>query len=363
MNDLKGSTIMKKINRRNFLKVMGLAVGGAALAACGGAASSAAAGSTGAASGSAKAVTLKISLAPAETSPLYAALEEFCTELEQKSGGSLKGEIYANTSLAGGNQTTALEMCQQGTLEISVTSSIVEAAMIPDLNLISLPWIWKDYDTLDAALNYGSDAYQIYAGEFSDKDLVLLGFAENGFREVTNNTREITKPDDMKNLKIRVLGNAMLSDTFTALGANPTDMNFNELYTGLQQGAVDGQENPVSTIIVPNRFYEVQKYMTVWHYSYDAQIMQISAKVWNKLSDEQKQTVQDCANDFVAKDKELARAQYETDVKTITDSGCKITELTSDQIGVFKAAVQSVIDKYAATYNPDIYKAFTAANA
>lgn len=303
---------------------------------------------------------LKASIAHSEGSPVYTSLLRLAEELEEKSNGELTVEVFPNTQLSGGNQTTAIEMTQSGEIEIGIVSNVVECAVIPSLNLISVPFIWDDEAMVDAALTRGSEAFDLYYEDFASKDLILLGFAESGFREITNDIRPIKTPEDMDNLKIRVLGNNMLNAAYTALGANPTDYNFNELYTALQQGTVDGQENPISTCLIPQRFEEVQDYLTICRIAYDAQVIQMGKPAWDSLTESQQKVLQECLDDFVIYERETNRAVYAEDIKGLEDGGMDVTILTNEEVQPFKEAVQGVVDEYAPQYNKDIYDAILA---
>ena len=304
---------------------------------------------------------LKISIAHSEGSPCVESLKQFGEELYEKSNGELTVEVYPNTQLSGGNQTTAIQMVQSGEIEIALTSNVVECGVIPSLNIVSVPFIWTDEAEIDKTLARGTDVYNIFYDDMAQKDLILLGFAESGFREITNNVRAIKEPADMDNIKIRVLGNKMLNAAYTALGANPTDYNFNELYTALQQGTLDGQENPISTCIIPQRYEEVQKYLTIARMAYDAQVIQIGKVTWDSLTESQQAALQECIDNYVVYSREAGRARYAEDVQHLKDAGMDVYELTADQIAEFKAITDPAVKEYIAQYNQDLYDAIIAA--
>ena len=347
-----------------LLLVLVLSLG---LAACGQtAATTAPAADTAAEPAAAPAVeprVLKITIAHSEGSPCVESLKRFCEELKERTNGELTAEVYTSTQLAGGNQTTAIEMIQSGEIEMGVVSSIVECAIIPSLNIIEVPFLWNSEAETDVALTRGSDAFNMYYDEFAAKDLVLLGFAESGFREITNDVREIKTPEDMTNLKIRVLGNNMLNAAYTKLGANPTDYNFNELYTALQQKTVDGQENPISTIIIPQKYCEVQDYLTICRMVYEAQVVQVGKVTWDSLTAEQQEILQELIDEFVVYEKENNRACYEADVQSLVDYGMNVNVLTEDEVAAFRTAVQDVVDEYVPQFSQDIYDTIMASKS
>ena len=331
-----------------------------ALAACGSTQAADTTAQTDTPAGASGARVLKITIAHSEGSPCVESLKQFAQELYEKTNGELTAEVYPNTQLSGGNQTTAIQMVQSGEIEMGVISSIVECAIVPSLNIIAVPFLWNDVTDVDKALTRGTVAYDLYSSDLAAKDIVLLGFAESGYREITNNVRAIKEPADMDNIKIRVLGNNMLNAAYTKLGANPTDYNFNELYTALQQGTVDGQENPVSTIIIPQRYEEVQKYLTIARMVYEAQVVQVGKTTWDSLTPDQQTALQECVDNFVIYEKEANRARYAEDIQHLKDAGMDVYELTDDQVADFKAVVDPVVSEYIPQFSQEIYDAVIA---
>ncbi len=302
---------------------------------------------------------LKIHVGSADTSPINRSLVWFAEQLAEKSNGTLTGQVYGSSQLAGGNQTTAIELTQSGDIEVGVICGVVQASMMPDFNLTLVPWIFDDLAMVDTVLSNGTDVFQKYYDEFLAKDLVLLAFGENGFRQVTNNVRAINAPEDMDNIKIRVLGNQMLQAVYTALGSNPTDYNFNELYTALQQGTVDGQENPVTTIIIPSKFYEVQKYMSLWDICYDTENMCMGKSTWDSFSPEEQAIIQECAIAWGKYNKDLARGEEEEGMKLLKDY-MEISTFDAEKKATFKAIADPVNANFISQWDSALYDAITA---
>lgn len=164
-------------------------------------------------------------------------------------------------------------MLRNGAIDISFHSNIIYSIMDERFGVISLPWLLPDYETVDEKLNgTGGEAINEILDEIG---IVGLGFGENGFRQITNSKRPIKTPEDMEGLKIRIPGIKMYISLYKALGSDPQAMNFAEVFTSLQQKAIDGQENPTD-IISSSKIYEVQEYLSVWNYSYDAIILGIN---------------------------------------------------------------------------------------
>ncbi len=191
----------------------------------------------------------------------------------KKTNGEVEVKVYPNEQLSGGNQGKGVEMLRNGAIDISFHSNIIYSIMDERFGVISLPWLLPDYETVDEKLNgTGGEAINEILDEIG---IVGLGFGENGFRQITNSKRPIKTPEDMEGLKIRIPGIKMYISLYKALGSDPQAMNFAEVFTSLQQKAIDGQENPTD-IISSSKIYEVQEYLSVWNYSYDAIILGIN---------------------------------------------------------------------------------------
>lgn len=297
-----------------------------------------------------EAKVLTVTFAPTEGSPHHKAGLEFARLVEEKTKGKYKVEVYPNSQLAGGNQLRAMEMVQKGAIDFGWLSPPVQTAIVPDLDGLMIPWLWKDVETIDNTLKPGTPVFEELSKIFEEKGYVVLAVGENGFRQVTNNVRELKAPDDFKGLKFRVLGSKLLLDVFRAIGANPTDINFAELFSAMQQKTVDGQENPVSTIIVPNRFYEVQKYMTLWDYSFEPHPFQTNVALWNSFDDETKKAIQEAAIEACSLQKKLARDAYDSDLKMLEEKGMKIYKPSPEELQVFKDKAKPIIEKFKAEF-------------
>jgi TRAP-type C4-dicarboxylate transport system substrate-binding protein len=186
---------------------------------------------------------------------------------------------------------------------------------------------------------------------------VVLAWGENGFREVTNNVRPITSPDDMKGLNMRVAG-PMYIDVMNALGANPQQMQWGETITALQQGVVDGQENPIGAVIIPQQVYEVQKYLTTWHYSYDPIFIGISQEKWDGFEAGTQEKFRDAAQEAMAYQRDISREATETGVAFLREKGMEVYEPSADELDAFKAATKPAYDAWAAKVGEDIVNAF-----
>ena len=173
--------------------------------------------------------------------------------------------------------------------------------------------------------------------------MIGLAWGENGFREMTNSKRAVRKPEDLDGLKIRVVGSPIFVDTFRAMGANPISINWSETLTALQQGTVDGQENPVVSIIIPYKLWEMNKYITIWHYTIDPLIVGVSKTVWESFDAQDREMVSKAAQDAMAFNKKEARKGLEGSTEafdTLKSKGMDVVVLTDKDRDAFKAKTQ-----------------------
>lgn len=190
--------------------------------------------------------------------------------------------------------------------------------------------------------------------------VVPLGWGENGFREVTNSKREIRTPADMKGLKFRVVGSPIFNDTFTALGANPTQMSWADAQPALASGAVEGQENPLHIFTAAKLHTLAQKFVTRWGYVADPLIFVANKEIWESWTPKDREIVRQAAVDAGKQEIAIARkglsGNDQSFVKTVEDLGVKVTELSAAEKDVFKKAVQPVFEKWTAQIGPDLVK-------
>ena len=195
----------------------------------------------------------------------------------------------------------------------------------------------------------------------------ILGYLENGMRQLTNSKHPVTCPDDMKGLKIRVMESPMYIEMFTEMGASPTPMSFAELYTALQQKTVDGQDNSY-TITCVNGLYEVQDYMTELGHNFDYTPFAMSNAFYESLPQDLQQIVDECAAEAVTYDRQICIDKEADYIKTIEDGGCQLTRLTDEQRQAFRDSTAGCLDFFKANYNPvipvdDVLAAVNESNA
>jgi tripartite ATP-independent transporter DctP family solute receptor len=292
----------------------------------------------------------KISTVVGSPFPWGLAAQRWADIVKEKSGGKINMKVYPGSSLVGGDQTKEFTAMRQGVIDMAVGSTINWSPQVQELNLFSMPFLMPDYKAIDALTQgeVGKKLFEIIAA----KDVVPLAWGENGFRELTNSKRAIKTPDDLKGLKIRVVGSPLFNDTFTALGANPTQMSWADAQPALSTGAVDGQENPLTIFTVAKLHTVGQKHVTLWHYVADPLIFAVSKDAWATLSADDQKIVREAAVQAAKYNLELARKgvtpEDQSVLKEIGGLGVDIVSLSPEQLAVFRTATKPVYDKWKA---------------
>lgn len=329
------------MKKRNVLLALSLVIA-ILLSACGNNAEGENAGESGS-NGDSKAITLKLAHVGSETHQYQIAATKFKDIVESKSAGSVKVEIYNNGTL--GNENETVEQVLDGTLDITaVVADSSFANLVPEMNVFGIPYLFRDlhhiYSTLDG------DIGQELIAKANDKGMKFLGFWEIGFRHFTNNKVEIINPEDMAGLKIRVQPSRAWDAHMAALNANGTPLAFNELYSAMDQGVVDGQENPLNTIY-SMKFYEVQKYVSLTGHTYSPAAVAMSNKAWKNLSADQQKIVEDAFKEAQLFQREELAKIDENIIEDIKKQGVTVSvpnieafrELTKDVRNVLKDQV------------------------
>ena len=289
----------------------------------------------------------------AETSTWWAGAEKFGELIEEKSDGRMTLNIFANEQLSGGDAAAGVEMLSNGDKAFSYNSPIIYSGIDSRFSAITAPFLYANYEEADATIADGAaEAYEALTEEMGIK---MLGFGESGFRQVTNSKHEITEPADLNGLKMRVAGSDLFLDIYKQLGADPVTMNFSEVFTSLQNGTIDGQENPYD-VIYTNGLPEVQEYLTVWNYVYDPLILGMNLDLYNELSPEDQKIINESAAEANAYQIKLSREIEEEQLASIKEE-IKVTELSADQMAAFREAMQPVYDKYESKWTPELAEA------
>jgi tripartite ATP-independent transporter DctP family solute receptor len=291
--------------------------------------------------------------------PWGKAGERWAELVKDKTQGRINIKMYPGTSLVGGDQTREFSAIRQGVIDLAIGSTINWSPQVRQLNLFSMPFLMPDYKAIDALTkgDVGKQVFQI----LEKAGVVPLAWGENGFRELSNSKGVIASPADMKGKKFRVVGSPIFIETFTALGANPTQMSFADAQPALSTGAVDGQENPLSVFTGAKMWTLNQKFLTLWGYTADPLIFVVNKEVWESWTPADREAVRQAAiqagsENIVAARKGIA-APDTTVLKEIEGHAVTVTRLTEDQRKAFQAATRSVYDKWAQQIGRDLVKA------
>ena len=288
----------------------------------------------------AAAKTIRLSHITAKDSPWDKGANRFAELVAKNTNGRIEVKVFPQSQLANGNQKAELEMLQSGVIDMTWDSPIILALFLDKrFDVFNLPWL---YASMDVANKVADGPMGDLAMKWlEEKGITGLGIGVNGYRELTNSKRPITSPDDMKGIKFRVAGTKLYLETFKLLGANAVTMNFGEVFTSLQQGVIDGQENPTA-IIDSSKLYEVQKYLTMWHYSFDPLVLCINKKLFDSLSPADRKAIRAAAKDAVAYERAVSAEEEKALPEVLQKKGMQVNTLTPAQIAVFKVRVQPV---------------------
>lgn len=278
--------------------------------------------------------------------------------VRQRTNGRINIKMYPGTSLVAGDQTREFTAIRQGVIDLAIGSTINWSPQIKELNLFSLPFLMPDYAAIDA-LTQGEVGKDIFK-RLERAGVVPLAWGENGFREVTNSKRALRKPEDFKGLKFRVVGSPLFLDTFTALGANPTQMSWADAQPALASGAVDGQENPL-TIFTAAKLHTVgQKNVTLWGYVADPLIFVVNKEVWEHWTPEDRKIVRQAAIEAGKYCVELARegmtGANPAVLKTIEGYGVNVVKLSDAERAAFRRVTRPVYEKWSKQIGPALVK-------
>ena len=293
---------------------------------------------------------LKIGHVEAEDRSVHRTLLNMKQKLEEQTEGRIKVEIYPNAELGGDGELC--EAVAMGTIQMALPSTSVLTAYNEQIGVLDMPYLFNDaqcaFDALDGALGDQIDEWIAGSG------FVSLGYIYNGPRSTTNNKHPIYTPDDLSGLKMRVMNSPVFITMYNTLGANATPMSFSELYTGLQQNVVDGQENP-PTLIYASGFQQVQKYLTM-----DAHVHNflpiLTNQAWlDSLSEGDRAILEQCCAEFVTEQREMELADNEDIVSKLEAEGMEVNYLTDEQYQAFVDKVQPMYDEYKGKWGTEIF--------
>ncbi|MEC5423332.1 TRAP transporter substrate-binding protein [Virgibacillus sp. C22-A2] len=293
--------------------------------------------------------TLKLAHVGSETHQYHIASEKFKELVEEKTNGEIKVEIHPNGTL--GSEGDVIEQVMGGSVEMTTVAADSSLAnTIPKMNVFGLPYLFKDrehvYGVLDGEI--GKELLNLGA----DQSLKGLGYWEVGFRHLTNDKREILTPEDVEGLKVRVQPAPVWETHMNALGISPTPVDFNELYSALDQGVVDGQENPLPTID-SMKFYEVQEFIALTAHAYTPAVVLLNEGVWEEFSQEYQEAIQAAVDETTEYQRQFLADKEEEIIDKMKENGITITEPDRE---AFKEKTKSVKDALSEEVPEDLIK-------
>lgn len=301
-------------------------------------------------SGSAgEAIVIKAGIGLNEDHPQGQALNRFKEIVEEKSGGRIQVRPYFSAQL--GDDLKMTEALQAGVQEVTIPSTSPLVGIVPEFGIFDLPFVFDEEEEADAVLD-GALGQKIL-DKLPEHGLVGLTYWENGYRNLTNSRRPVKRAEDFRGLKIRTMQTDVHLDAFKALGSNPTPMPFSEVFTALESGTVDGQENPLATI-VSNKFYEVQDYLSLTKHVYTPFVFLVSKSFWDRLSPEDQQLIREAAIEAGKYERELNRKVNAESLEELKKQGIKINEVSPEERERMKQIIQPVIEKYRKKLGEDL---------
>ena len=288
--------------------------------------------------------------------PVSFGVQKFAEILAAKSGGKLKVREFPASQL--GNEMQMQSALRGGTQEMLSASTTSLASVVKEFGLLDFPFAVSTTAQAEALVGAGPFG-QAMIDVLSEKDLIGLGYWGLGFRNATNSSRSIATVEDFAGLKLRVIPNPVFLETFKALKANPVPMNFGELYTALENKTVDGQENPY-TVILSNKFYEVQKYVSATNHAFTQNILLVSKKFWDKLSPEEQKMMREAVAETREYQREQTRIQAEKALTELKAKGMTFNEIAPAEYARMQQATKAVAERFSADFDQGKVKLFNA---
>src|SRR6187399_1957190 len=273
--------------------------------------------------------------------PTSWGVKKFAELVAAKSGGKITVKEFASSQL--GNELQQQSALQGGVQEMLVASTTSLTGVVKEFGLFDFPFLFSNGQQADAMVD--GPLGKMVSAKLADKGIVILGFFDLGFRNVTNSKRPITKGEDLEGLKLRVIPNPVFLETFKTFKANPLPMPFAELYNALESKAVDGQENPY-TVILSSKFYEVQKFVSGTNHVYATNPVQISKRFWDTLSPAEQKLLQDAAIEAQNYQRVVSREASGKALSELTAKGMIYNDVPPAELAKMRAAVKPVYDKF-----------------
>jgi tripartite ATP-independent transporter DctP family solute receptor len=287
--------------------------------------------------------------------PISKGVHKFAEIVAEKSGGKLKIKEYPANQL--GSEQQQQSALRGGTQEMQSPATTSLVGIVKDYGLIDFPFIVSTPEQADALLDgpLGTALLE----KLPEKGLIGLGYWDLGFRNVTNSRRPITRGEDLSGIKIRVIPNPVYLETFKTFGANPVPMSFSELYTALETGTVDGQENPF-LVILSNKLNEVQKYLSITNHTYSTNIILVSRKFWDKLSSAEQKIMREAALEARDYQRRISRDEARQAVTDLRARGMQVNEISQTELDRMREQTRPIAERFSAEYDPAVVKLFNS---
>ncbi|HPL19030.1 MAG TPA: TRAP transporter substrate-binding protein [Spirochaetota bacterium] len=294
--------------------------------------------------------TIKVAYIGSDSHPTMRAMKEyFVKPIEEGSQGRIKVELYPNAQLGGDREIS--EGVQMGTIQMAIPASAPLAGFDKRVQVLELPYLFTTkkaaFEAADGILGEKLNSY------LAAKGMLILGFQENGFRHVTNNRGPVKAPADLKGIKIRTMENPIHLAFFKAVGANPTPMSWGELYTALQQGTVDAQENPYA-MIVDGKFYEVQKYVSETGHVFSFEVLIANKKFMDNLPADLNALVVKSAREATLKQREYMDEEEAAFKEEVIQGGMTANSLTPEEKQPFVDAAEKVYPMFEKDFGEEV---------
>ncbi len=287
--------------------------------------------------------------------PVSKGVQKFIEIVAQKSGGKIKVREYPANQL--GPEMQQQSALRAGTQEMQSPATTSLVGIVKDFGLIDFPFIVSTPEQADALLD--GPIGKALLDKLPEKGLVGLAYWDLGFRNVTNSRRPITKGEDLDGIKIRVIPNPVYLETFKTFNANPVPMSFSELYAALETRTVDGQENPFS-VILSNKFYEVQKFLSATNHTYSTNIILVSKIFWDKLSPAEQKILQEAAIEARDFQRKVSRDAAQQAIDELKAKGMQVNTLAPAELARMRDKVKPIAQKFSAEYDPATVKLFNS---
>lgn len=299
-----------------------------------------------------KPITVQVNHEMGVGTPTAKALEWFGSQVTSETDGGVKFRYFHTYQL--GSERETYDMLQSGSVQMGVSGAQIVSALAPEYGTLLLPYVFSSADHFARVLD-GPIGEKMHEQFLKKKGIRILGWAHRAPRHLTTTKREVHSPDDMKGLKIRIRQIPVQIEAFRAIGASPVPMSFPEVYTALQTGVIDGQENPAS-IMAANSFSEVQNYLVLTAHIREAFWWEVSERVWQGMCPAFQAAFEKYMPEAIERSNKLEEAENDGYIAELGSKGMKIIKLTNEQQAAFADKMPPVVEKFASEWEPGLYE-------